>query len=136
MTVFAALAEAPMTSERSQRQTVLLVDDDATLRGLLARTLADEGYAVLTAGDGEEALALAGTLDGQLGLVVTDIRMPVMDGLTLAAHLARRDPAPPILFISGFTADRNIPGPVLEKPFMPTAFLEQVARLLPPVQHL
>jgi ActR/RegA family two-component response regulator len=63
----------------SRKQMVLVVDDDAMLRELLARVLVEEGFAVLTAEDGEQALAIASTLDGQLGLVVTDIRMP---GLT------------------------------------------------------
>ena len=81
--------------------TVLVVDDDHTLRAILARTLADAGYPVLTAVDGEEALALASTLDGQLALVITDIQMPVMDGLTLAENLAHFRVPPPVLFISG-----------------------------------
>jgi two-component system cell cycle sensor histidine kinase/response regulator CckA len=135
-TVSSALAEAPMTSEQSQRQTVLLVDDDAMLRSLLARALADEGYAVLIAENGEQALTLVTTLDGQLGLVVTDIRMPVMNGLELAAQLACLHPSLPVLFISGFTNDRYVPGPVLDKPFTPSAFVQQVARMLPRVQHL
>jgi hypothetical protein len=68
----------------SRKQMVLVVDDDAMLRELLARVLVEEGFAVLTAEDGEQALAIASTLDGRLGLVVTDIRMPGMDGLELA----------------------------------------------------
>ena len=105
------------------------------LRGILAQALADEGFAVLTAENGEQALAIAGTLEGQLGLVVTDIRLPVMSGVELAARLACLKPPPPVLFLSGVTADRNVPGPVLAKPFGPSAFLEQVARMLPSVQH-
>jgi two-component system cell cycle sensor histidine kinase/response regulator CckA len=124
-----------MTFEQSQRQTVLLVDDDAMLRSLLARALADEGYSVLSAENGEQALTLATTLDGQLGLVVTDIRMPVMNGLELAAQLACLHPPPPVLFISGFSNDRHVPGPVLDKPFTPSAFVQQVTRMLPRVQQ-
>ncbi len=114
----------------SHGSIVLLVDDDAMLRELLARTLADAGYSVVTAGDGDEALALASTLREQLGLVVTDIRMPVMDGLALAASLAEFSPPPAILFISGFAGPNQLPGPVLAKPFLPTAFLKQVGRLM------
>lgn len=115
---------------QSARQTVLLVDDDPMLRPILARALVAGGYAVLTAADGEEALVLASTLNGQLRLVVTDIRMPGMDGVELAAHLARLDSALPVLFISGFAAKTEIPGPFLQKPFAPRAFLEQVERML------
>ena len=124
-----------MTSGQSRKQTVLLVEDDAMLRGILAQTLAEEGYAVLTAEDGEPALAIASSLEGQLGLVVTDIRLPVMSGLELAGHLACLKAPPPVLFISGVTADQNVSGPLLAKPFGPSAFLDQVARLLPSVQQ-
>ena len=124
-----------MNFRQSRKHTVLLVDDDAMLRSILEQALADEGYAVLTAEDGEQALAIASTLDGQLSLVVTDIRLPVMNGLELAAHLACLKAAPPVLFISGVTADRNAASPLLAKPFAPSAFLEQVARMLPSTQH-
>jgi CheY-like chemotaxis protein len=124
-----------MNFGQSRKQTLLLVEDDAMLRSILAEALADEGYAVLTAEDGEQALAIASTLEGQLGLVVTDIRLPVMNGLELADRLACLKPPPPVLFISGVTVDQNVSGPLLAKPFGPSAFLEQVARLLPIVKH-
>jgi CheY-like chemotaxis protein len=111
---------------------VLVVDDDAMLRDLLARVIAEAGYRVLTAGDGDEALALAGTLDGQLQLVVTDVRMPVMDGVTLARHLTEINPRLPVLFVSGFVplAGEPLPGPLLAKPFTPNDLLRHVRRLL------
>jgi two-component system, cell cycle sensor histidine kinase and response regulator CckA len=124
-----------MSSVRLRRQTVLIVEDHAMLRGILAESLADEGYAVLTAEDGEQALAIAGTLEGRLGLVITDVLLPVMDGVELAARLACLKSPPPVLFISGVTTTRSVPGPMLAKPFGPAAFLEQVARMLPGVQH-
>ena len=120
----------PLSAPGSRGGIVLLVDDDAVLRELLAQTLADAGYSVVTAGDGDEALALASALQEQLGLVVTDIRMPVMDGLTLAASLAKLRRPPAILFISGFTGPAQLPGPVLDKPFRSTAFLKQVERMM------
>ena len=118
---------------QSRKQTVLVVEDDAILRGILAEALADEGYAVLTADDGEPALAISSTL--RLDLVVTDILLPVMNGLELADHLAHLEAPPPVLFISGVVSKRNVPGSVLAKPFGPSAFLEQVARMLPSAQH-
>lgn len=119
----------------SHNGTVLLVDDDPMLRRLLSRALTDEGYPVITAENGEQALILASTLLGQLGLVVTDIRMPGMDGLQLARCLGRLAPRPPVLFISGFTAATEVPGPFLAKPFLPSALVEQVGRMLPILQH-
>ena len=124
-----------MTPPESRKQMVLVVDDDAMLRELLARVLVEEGYDVLTAEDGEQAIAIASTLDGRLGLVVTDILLPAMDGLELAARLAYLKPPPPVMFISGFTDDRDVPGPMLAKPFGPAAFIEQVGRTLLSVQH-
>jgi two-component system cell cycle sensor histidine kinase/response regulator CckA len=110
--------------------TVLVVDDDEILRALLARALADAGYAVLDAADGEEALALAHAVPGQLGLVITDIQMPNMDGLTLAENLARLSPPPPVLFITGFARGYEIPGPCLTKPFLPSALVEAVGQIV------
>jgi two-component system, cell cycle sensor histidine kinase and response regulator CckA len=124
-----------MNLGRSRKQTVLLVEDDAMLRSILAQALAGEGYAVLTGEDGEQALAIASTLEGQPGLVVTDIRLPVMSGLELADRLACLSTPPPVLFISGVTADQNVSGPLLAKPFGPSAFLDQVARMFPRAQH-
>ena len=121
-----------MTSAQLRKQTVLLVEDDAMLRGILAEALAQEGFAVLTAEDGEQAFAIASTVAGRLDLVVTDVLLPVMDGLELAAHLACLEPPPAVLFISGIATHRDVPAPVLAKPFGPTAFLEQVARLIAP----
>jgi len=124
-----------MNFGQSRKQTVLLVEDDAMLLSILAQALVDEGYAVLTAEDGEQALAIASTLEGQLGLVVTDIRLPVMNALELAERLACLKAPPTVLFISGVTADQTVSGPLLAKPFGPSAFLEQVARMLPRAQH-
>ena len=123
-----------MNSARSRQDVVLVVDDDLMLCGILAQALADEGYPVLTAADGEEALAIASTMDGKLALVVTDILLSRMDGLDLAARLAELETPPAVLFISGVAADRDLTGPLLRKPFGPLAFLQQVAQMLPSVR--
>jgi DNA-binding response OmpR family regulator len=122
--------------EQSRQNVVLLVEDDNMLRNILAQALADEGFPVLTAEDGEEALAIASSMDGHLALVVTDILLPEMDGLDLAARLASLTAPPPVLFISGIRGRRDVPGPVLAKPFGPSAFLEQVTRMLSVGRHL
>jgi CheY-like chemotaxis protein len=112
---------------------ILVVDDDPIVRQLLARMLADAGYPVLLAGDGKEGLAVAATVRARLGLVVTDIRMPIMDGPTMVAQLELVGPRLPALFISGFTTmvdSAALPGPVLNKPFTSSTLLEEVRRLL------
>jgi CheY-like chemotaxis protein len=124
-----------MPPDEPRKQTVLIVEDDAILRTILGEALANEGYAVLLAEDGEQALAIASTLAGQLDLFVTDVLLPGMDGVELASRLGSLKASPPVLFISGVSAQRNLPGPVLFKPFGPSAFLEQISRMLPSVQH-
>jgi two-component system, cell cycle sensor histidine kinase and response regulator CckA len=108
---------------------VLVVDDEPMVRSLMRATLS-ETYRVLEAADGTEALAVYGALGGQISAVVTDLRMPRMDGLTLASLLRRAVPAPPILFVSGFDGGGELPGPLLTKPFLPSRLLEALEALL------
>jgi two-component system, cell cycle sensor histidine kinase and response regulator CckA len=89
---------------RPRAPTVLVVEDEDSLRVVIRRLLEGEGYGVLEAGNGASALEVLERPDQDIGLVLTDLRMPVMDGRQLAAALARRHPALPIVFMSGFTA--------------------------------
>ena len=87
------------------RLTVMVVEDEAALRAGIRRMLQEDGYNVVEAENGATALQLlerpaSGTID----LVLTDLRMPVMDGRQLASALARRRPSLPVVFMSGFTA--------------------------------
>jgi CheY-like chemotaxis protein len=111
---------------------VLVVDNDAPLRKVIARILAKEGYKVLTADSGVEALTIARTLEGRLPLVVTDLEMPEMNGLALAGHLARLTPTPQMLFMSGGATppDGELPGQFLAKPFALRDFTNCVRRML------
>jgi two-component system, cell cycle sensor histidine kinase and response regulator CckA len=104
--------------------TVLVVEDEVTVRAGIRRLLEHEGYTVLEAEHGAAALQLLeGTAADSISLVLTDLRMPVMDGRQLAAALARRRPNMPIVFMSGFTAqlmDLRLVSPhlaFLAKPF-------------------
>jgi CheY-like chemotaxis protein len=104
--------------------TVLLVEDEDSLRASISRLLRDEGYTVLEARNGAHALELlAGGEARRIGLVLTDLRMPVMDGRQLAAALTRLRPSLPIIYMSGFTAqlmDLRLVSPnlaFLAKPF-------------------
>ena len=84
--------------------TVLVVEDEDNLRVVIRRLLEGEGYGVVEAGNGASALEILETSDHKIELVLTDLRMPVMDGRQLAAALARKHPTLPIVFMSGFTA--------------------------------
>lgn len=113
--------------------TVLVVEDEDPLRNAIRRLLQDEGYTVLEARNGANALELlTGTEAAGVKLVLTDLRMPVMDGRQLAAALARVRPSLPIIFMSGFTAqlmDLRLVSPhlpFLAKPFRNDALLATI----------
>jgi two-component system, cell cycle sensor histidine kinase and response regulator CckA len=83
-------------------ETVLVVEDEAALRGAVGRTLEARGYQVLAAGDGQEALRVAEQHEGRIHMVVTDVVMPRMGGRALVEELARRRPGLKALFVSGY----------------------------------
>jgi CheY-like chemotaxis protein len=113
-----------------RQATVLVVDDEEPLRLYVTRIMEDEGYRTLSAGDGAEALRLLDESEDLVQLVVTDIIMPNMSGLELAAHLARRAHAPPVLFMSGNYLETHLTGPLLTKPFLPQDLSRMVRRLM------
>jgi CheY-like chemotaxis protein len=81
--------------------TIFVVDDDPGICRLVATTLEQEGFSVLTANNGLEAMALWRSKHCQVDLLITDMTMPQMDGPVLARRLATDDPAIRVLFISG-----------------------------------
>jgi two-component system cell cycle sensor histidine kinase/response regulator CckA len=103
--------------------TILLVEDEESLRGLNARGLSSRGYTVLQAGNGVEAIELIDSHEGTIDLVVSDVVMPEMDGPSLLKELRRRKPELKIIFVSGYAEEafaKNIPEgqhAFLAKPF-------------------
>lgn len=85
-------------------ETVLLVDDEAAVREVARQALETFGYRVLSAADGAEALAVHERHAEEIALVLTDMTMPVMDGATLVAQLAKRAPHLPVIVTSGVGA--------------------------------
>lgn len=112
----------------SRRARVLIVDDEAMVRRFLRRILGEADYEILEAGDGLQALALAEN-HGPVDVVVSDIRMPNMDGRALAAYLAALTPPIPVLLISAYEEPVAL-GPVLAKPFGPEELLDRVRLIL------
>jgi two-component system, cell cycle sensor histidine kinase and response regulator CckA len=105
-------------------RTVLVVEDEEALRVMIRRLLQREGYAVLEANNGADAIRLLQESTGPaVELVLTDLRMPLMGGRELAASLARSQPGLPVVLMSGFTAqlrDLQLISPnlaLLSKPF-------------------
>ena len=110
-----ALAGAAEPAE--ERMVVLVVEDDAGVRRTSAEALRELGHVVLEADAPGAALRL---LDAhpEVSLLITDVRLPEMDGPALAARVRDRRPDLPVLFVSGFTgAAISTPGPLLQKPF-------------------
>ncbi len=87
------------------RETILLVEDEATILRMTETMLAYHGYTVLAASTPREAIRLAEEHDGEIHLLMTDVIMPEMNGMELAEKLARLYPAMKRLFMSGYTAD-------------------------------
>jgi two-component system cell cycle response regulator CpdR len=86
---------------------ILIAEDEDAIRGLLARALMQDGHDVMTAIDGAEALDVLDREQGAFELLLTDIRMPVMDGIALALATARDHPAITILLMTGYADQRE-----------------------------
>ncbi len=86
---------------------ILIAEDEETLRNLVVRALAQEGHEVLSAADGAEALDLITRDEGQFDLLLTDIRMPLMDGIALALSAARDYPDLVILLMTAYADQRE-----------------------------
>jgi len=86
---------------------ILVADDEEGLRSLIARALKQDGHAVMTASDGAEALDLLTREQGAFELLLSDIRMPVMDGIALALTAARDHPDVTILLMTGYADQRE-----------------------------
>jgi two-component system, cell cycle response regulator CpdR len=86
---------------------ILVVDDEEPLRGFVSRGLELDGHSVTAASDGLEALELLSAPDADFALLLTDIRMPMMDGIALALAAARERPEMPILLMTGYADQRE-----------------------------
>jgi two-component system, cell cycle response regulator CpdR len=86
---------------------ILIADDEEAMRSLIARALRQDGHEVTTANDGAEALDLLTRANGAFELILSDIRMPIMDGIALALAAARDHPAVTILLMTGYADQRE-----------------------------
>ena len=114
-------------------ETILLAEDEPSLRQLMARVLRTQGYTVLEATDGHEALTLAQANGAKIQLLLTDAIMPGLSGKTLAEWLGQVNPAIRVLFISGYINNNAVrdamsrPGTFfLQKPFNPLDLTKRV----------
>jgi two-component system, cell cycle response regulator CpdR len=103
---------------------LLIVDDEDAMRTLVARAIAMDGHEIVTAADGAEALEILSNGQNAFDLLLTDIQMPVMDGIALALTVARDLPDLTILLMTGFADQRErasglnaIAHDIITKPF-------------------
>jgi two-component system response regulator HydG len=112
---------------------VLVVDDDPDIGQFIATVLADDGFDAVVAADGNRAIEL---LAGEpFNVLVTDVRMPGLDGIQLAARARELSPGIRIVFMSGYTAEHYIDlsrEDLIEKPFRPQELLACMRRILGP----
>jgi two-component system cell cycle response regulator CpdR len=86
---------------------ILIADDEEPLRLLVGRAIAMDGHEIVTAEDGAEALEILTDQDGAFDLLLTDIKMPIMDGIALALSAARDFPELTILLMTGYADQRE-----------------------------
>ncbi|MBZ5507592.1 MAG: response regulator [Acidobacteriia bacterium] len=95
-------------------ETILVVDDEESLRSVVVDFLSQLGYNILSAPGGHEALALAGQYSGKIDLLLTDVLMDPVPGPVLAENLIRERPDMRVIFISGYATSALAPDGVLK----------------------
>jgi hypothetical protein len=128
---------SPSAPGRGAGEKVLVVEDEPALREVTRRILARNGYEVVVAANGQEAIAASASCPGGLDLLLTDVVMPQMRGKEVAEHVCAYQPAVCVLFMSGYTQGLlgalGILEPgisLIEKPFSEEALLRKVRALL------
>ncbi len=131
-------ASAPAESAPTAgNETILLVEDEPQIRSVLVRGLEAQGYSILVAGNGAEALELARRTGEPIHLLLTDVVMPLMNGPDLALAFAEERPETAVMFMSGYTdqaiGNDGVVGPgitFLAKPFTAAELARKVRETL------
>jgi len=118
-------------------ETILLVEDEEAVRGMMGEGLQIDGYSVLAAGDATEAISLLERHPGPIDMLLTDLMMPGMNGMELARRLMPSHPGMKVLFISGYTEEevgkfvrREHGTAFLQKPVTPSVVSRKVREVL------
>jgi len=133
---------SPVPPENSGTETLLIVENEPAIRNLLQVALRRNGYTVLAAESGREALELVRNHDGAIDLLITDVMMPDMDGPELVRQLSTILPDTRTLFMSGYMDDtlgeRGILSSnanFIQKPFSPRTIAQKVRDILDGVER-
>jgi PAS domain S-box-containing protein len=143
--IYLPTSNSPLSPSEDQSQskqpggneTILVVEDEETVSTLVTNVLEADGYNVLKAKDGLEALGIWELHDGPIHLVLTDVVMPNMGGVQLIQELRKSGFVPKVLFMSGYTSlapDRmnrlDEKAPLIEKPFSPHQLIDRIRTVL------
>jgi two-component system cell cycle sensor histidine kinase/response regulator CckA len=126
------LPQRPADWQRGS-ETVLVVDDRPAIRDLVRETLAQCGYKILQAGDGQEALEIIARHPDQIDLVITDLVMPRLHGADLGRLIKQQRPATKVVYMTGYSGESSVidpATPLLQKPFSPDALARKVRETL------
>ncbi len=117
--------------------SILVVDDDPAVLGLVSHMLKQSGFGVFAAAGPSQALAVYGRHAGEIGMVICDVVMPEVSGPELVERFFRQSPPVPVLFISGYSDTELLDGrldghsaALLEKPFTPSALISRTRKML------
>ena len=116
--------------QNPDQTVILVVDDEVLIRNIARIILEAEGYFILAADDGEEALEMSRKFPGTIHGVLSDVKMPKVDGLELAATILLERPGIKVLLMSGYVDAPAENVPFLQKPFGPEVLKQRIRELL------
>ena len=114
----------------SDQTVILLADDEALIRNVARKVLQSDGYFVLAANDGEEALNISRQYPGTIHALLSDVNMPNLDGLELREQILFERPGTKVLLMSGQVESPAESIPFLRKPFGSSVLKERIHQLL------
>jgi two-component system, cell cycle sensor histidine kinase and response regulator CckA len=128
-------AQGASDAKRKKSETVILIaEDEPVVRNLIRSLVQAEGYSFLVAADGEEALVLSRAYPDEIHVLLTDVKMPKLDGITLADRLMQDRPEIRVLVMSGEASGEirksKMGLPFLKKPFVPAVFRDKLESVI------
>lgn len=128
-----AIVPSHLAAEKTGQETILIVEDEDAVRSLVSTVLRRKGYEVLETSNGEDALRLFEQRPETIDVIVTDVVMPGMQGMTLVSKIRGLKPGIRVLYMSGYTSNTasiTSDATFIMKPFTPAALAEKVKELL------